>query len=195
MKTNEVTMNNASLYVLVNIAGSIGLATMLNIANAASKPPQVEVRTESKRIYQQTMADGSVLFTDVKSDGALKTSEIRYKSTAGTDALRVAAQQKEYWRRENEAFKQRQATARAEQDAQRRDYQQAFYYSQARQSDYGWSGPRVIVGSGFAPAPVYGHFPQQGQSGVGAAHNVPSSFIGSGFATSSPFAQSGGIRR
>jgi hypothetical protein len=154
-------MNNASLYVLVNIAGSLGLASVLNIANAANKPvAPVEARTESKRIYQQIMADGSVLFTDVKSDAALKTSEIRYKSTAGADALRVAAQQKEHWRRENEAFKQRQAVARAEQDSLRRDYQQALYYAQSRQSDYGWSGPRVIVGTGFAPAPVYGYFPQ-----------------------------------
>jgi hypothetical protein len=189
-------MNTPSLFVLVNIVGSVVLAGTLNVALAANKPVPPEARTESKRIYQQTMADGSVLFTDMKSEGALKTSEIRYKSTAGTDALRVAAQQKEHWRRENEAFKHRQALARAEQDAQRRDYQQALYYSLPRQSDYGWSGPRVVIGSGLGPvAPVYGHFPQQGMSGVGAAHNVPSSFIGSGFATSSPFAQSGGIRR
>jgi hypothetical protein len=145
---------------------------------------------ESKQIFTQTLADGTILLTDRAESSAVKTSEVRYRSTAGADAMRVAATQKDYWKGQSDGFARRQAQKQAEQDSARREQRQLAILANSGYSDGGWSGPRVIYG---APVSVVsGHFPAQGQSGVGAAHNVPSSFIGSGFATASPFHNSAG---
>jgi hypothetical protein len=155
------------------------------------KPVQPLVNfPESKQIFTQTLADGTILLTDRAEPSAVKTSEVRYRSTAGSDAMRVAATQKDYWKGQSDGFARRQAQKQAEQDSARREQRQLAIFANSGYSDSGWSGPRVLYG---APVPVVsGHFPAQGQSGVGAAHNVPSSFIGSGFATASPFHNSAG---
>jgi hypothetical protein len=148
---------------------------------------------ETKTIYRQVMKDGSVLFTDVGEQGAKQTSAIPYRSTSNSTALQVASQQKEHWKRQADGFDQRQAQRDRDLDAARRERMYNQQMAQAR--DYGWYGPapRVIYGPGVYP--VRGHFPQQGVSGVGAAHNVPSSFIGSGFATSGSVAPASGAGR
>jgi hypothetical protein len=149
---------------------------------------------ETKTIYRQVMKDGSVLFTDVGEQGAKQTAVIPYRSTSNSSALQIASEQKEHWRRQSDGFNQRQAQRDRDVEAARRERMYNQQMAQAR--DYGWYGPapRVIYGPGAYP--VRGQFPQQGVSGVGAAHNVPSSFIGSGFATSSSVAPaSGGGRR
>ncbi len=161
--------------------------------NLAKKPSVREKPIETKTIYRQVMKDGSVVFSDVGSQGAVKTAAIPYQSTSNSSALLLASQQKEHWRRQSEGFNQRQAQRDKEFEQARRE---RFYNQQlAFARDSAWYGPapRIIYGPGAQP--VRGHFPQQGLSGVGAAHNVPSSFIGSGFATSSPFAPNFGTKR
>jgi hypothetical protein len=172
------------------------LATQASTAqrqNLAKKATSSEKPVETKTIYRQVMKDGSVVFSDVGSQGAVKTAAIPYQSTSNSSALLLANQQKEHWRRQSEGFNQRQAQRDSEFEQSRRErlYNQQLAF--ARES--GWYGPapRVIYGSGGQL--VRGHFPQQGVSGVGAAHNVPSSFIGSGFATASPLAPNFGAGR
>jgi hypothetical protein len=151
---------------------------------------------ESKQIFTQTLADGTILLTDRAESGAVKTAEIRYRSTAGVDAMRVAATQKDYWKRQSDGFARRQALKQAEYDAARKEQRQLAVLAGSGFSESAWFGPRVVYGAGVPI--VSGHFPAQGQSGVGAAHNVPSNFIGSGFASASPFhnsAATSGSRR
>jgi hypothetical protein len=161
--------------------------------NLSKKP--AEKTLETKTIYRQVMRDGSVMFSDVSTQGAVKTAAIPYQSTSNSNALLLASQQKEHWRRQADGFNQRQAMRDRELDQARRErlYNQQLAY--ARDSAWYGPAPRVIY-YGQGGQPVRGNFPQQGLSGVGAAHNVPSSFIGSGFATASPLAPSfGGGRR
>jgi hypothetical protein len=149
---------------------------------------------ETKTIYRQVMKDGSVVFSDVGAQGAVKTAAIPYQTTSSPSALLLANQQKDHWKRQAEGFNQRQAQRDSEFEQARRErlYSQQLAYAR----DSGWYGPAPRVIYGAAGHPLRGNFPQQGVSGVGAAHNVPSSFIGSGFATASPLSPSfGGSRR
>jgi hypothetical protein len=161
--------------------------------NLAKKPLLAEKTVETKTIYRQVMKDGSVVFSDVGTQGAAKTVAIPYQSTSSSNALQLASQQKEHWRRQSEGFNQRQAQRDRDLDQTRRD--RAYHQHYAYAKEFGWYGPapRIVYGAGGPP--VRGNFPQQGVSGVGAAHNVPSSFIGSGFATSSPLAPNFGAGR
>ncbi len=177
-------------FAVQDIAVSSSQGKVTPRQNLAKKPTFSNSPVETKTIYRQVMKDGSVVFSDVGAQGAVKTAAIPYQSTSSSNALLRASEQKEHWRRQSEGFNQRQAQRDRDLDQARRD---RFYYQQhAYARDSGWYGPapRVIYGPGGQP--VRGHFPQQGVSGVGAAHNVPSSFIGSGFATASPLAPSFG---
>jgi hypothetical protein len=160
-------------------------------AKAAAQP--LDKTTETKTIYRQVMRDGSVLFSDVGGQGAVKTAAIPYKSTSNSRAMQLASQQKEHWRRQADGFDQRQARRDRELEQARRDSLYSQQLAQARDATWYGPAPRVVFGSGAYN--IRGNFPQQGSSGVGAAHNVPASFIGSGFATSSPFAPSFGTTR
>jgi hypothetical protein len=161
--------------------------------SAAKKSADSVKSGETKTIYRQVMKDGSVVFSDVGFQGAVKTAAIPYQSTSGSSALLLASQQKEHWRRQSDGFNQRQAQRDLEFEQARRE--RLYNQQLASAREYGWYGPapRVVYAPGGQP--VRGHFPQQGVSGVGAAHNVPSSFIGSGFATASPLAPSFGAGR
>jgi hypothetical protein len=162
--------------------------------SATKKPADSMKSVETKTIYRQVMKDGSVVFSDVGSQGAVKTAAIPYQSTSSSSALLLANQQKDYWRSQSEGFNQRQAQRDRELEQLRRERLYNQQLALARES--GWYGPAPRVIYGFGGQPVRGHFPQQGVSGVGAAHNVPSSFIGSGFATASPLAPNfGAVRR
>jgi hypothetical protein len=162
--------------------------------SATSKPAENVNSVETKTIYRQVMKDGSVVFSDVGSQGAVKTAAIPYQSTSSSSAMLLASQQKEHWRRQSEGFNQRQAQRDTEFEQARRE--RLYNQQLASAREYGWYGPAPRVIYGLGGQPVRGHFPQQGVSGVGAAHNVPSSFIGSGFATASPLAPNfGGGRR
>jgi hypothetical protein len=173
MKTKVSTI---TLFSVVSLTLFGGLS-----ASAAPVKPNVE----SKTIYKQVMKDGSVVFSDAGQAGAVKTAEIRYRSTSGADAMKVAKLHSEHWNRQSDGFNQRQAQRDADYERARRERLQLQYIAQASQPDYGWYGPRIVYGA--APRlPSHlplSSFPQQGVSGVGAAHNVPSSFIGSGFAS------------
>jgi hypothetical protein len=157
------------------------------------KPSGSEKPVETKTIYRQVMKDGSVVFTDVGSQGAIKTAAIPYQSTSSSSALLLASQQKEHWRRESEGFNQRQAQRDRELDQARRESLYTQQLAFARESSWYGPAPRLIFGPGVPS--IRGHFPQQGVSGVSSTHSVPSSFIGSGFATSSPFAPNFGTTR
>jgi hypothetical protein len=160
----------------------------------AKKNSGNEQPIETKTIYRQVMKDGSVVYSDVGSQGAIKTAAIPYKSTSNSSALLLASEQKEYWRRQSEGFHQRQALRDREFEQARRDRIYNEQLALARESTWYGPAPRIFFRNGVQP--VRGHFPQQGISGVGAAHNVPSSFIGSGFATASPLAPNfGAVRR
>jgi hypothetical protein len=161
--------------------------------NLAKKPNSSTSTVETKTIYRQVMKDGSVVFSDVGAQGAVKTAAIPYQSTSSSKALLLASEQKEHWRRQSEGFNQRQAQRDKDLDQARRERSYYQQYAYARDSAWYGPAPRIIYGPGAQP--VRGHFPQQGVSGVGAAHNVPSSFIGSGFATASPLAPNFGAGR
>jgi hypothetical protein len=162
--------------------------------SVTSKPAENVKSVETKTIYRQVMKDGSVVFSDVGSQGAVKTAAIPYQSTSSSSAMLLASQQKEHWRRQSEGFNQRQAQRDTEFEQARRE--RLYNQQLASAREFGWYGPAPRVIYGLGGQPVRGHFPQQGVSGVGAAHNVPSSFIGSGFATASPLAPNfGGGRR
>ncbi len=143
---------------------------------------------ESKKILRYTNKDGSVTFSDVAIAGAKPAAEVRYRSTAGADALRTANAHKDYWRNQSEGFNQRQASRDRTLEADR--LERLYLAQAAARRDAFYGHPRVVYGGapsvGFPP----GGFPQQGVTGVSSIHNVPSSFIGSGFATSSPLAPS-----
>jgi hypothetical protein len=132
---------------------------------------------ESKTIYRQVMKDGSVVFSDAGQAGAVKTAEIRYRSTSGPDAVKVANLHKEHWNRQSEGFNQRQAQRDNEFERARRERLQMQYIAQASQYEQGWYAPRFVYGVGPRfPDPT--HTPMVIQNG-------PATFIGSGFASAS----------
>jgi hypothetical protein len=184
-------LTSSATFAVQDVSVSVGQSKSGQRQNVAKKPNDKTL--ETKTIYRQVMKDGSVMFSDISTEGAVKTAAIPYQSTSNSNALLLASQQKEHWRRQADGFDQRQAIRDRELDLARRErlYNQQLAY--ARESAWYGPAPRVIYGQGGLP--VRGHFPQQGMSGVGAAHNVPSSFIGSGFATASPFAPSFGVGR
>jgi hypothetical protein len=189
------TLLNSSYAIATQVGGANENVARTSVAPRQSTASKSQEKLpETKTIYRQVMKDGSVLFTDVGSQGAVKSAAIPYRSTSSASALLIASQQKEHWRRQADGFEQRQGQRDRDLETARRERIYSQQLAQAR--DYGWYGPapRVVYGPGAYP--IRGHFPQQGVSGVGAAHNVPSSFIGSGFATSSSVAPSfGGGRR
>jgi hypothetical protein len=160
---------------------------------AAMAKKSTEKTVETKTIYRQVMKDGSVLFTDVGSQAGVKTAAIPYQSTSNASALAVAQQQKDHWRRQSDGFERRQE--QRDQDFERARRDRIYQQQMAQARDYGWYGPAPRVFYGVGGQPVHGNFPSQGMSGVGASHNVPSSFIGSGFATASPLAPNFGAGR
>ena len=164
-------------------SGQVRPALQSNRQQQTSLPPPA-----TKKIFRQTMADGSVSFTDVPERGAIKNVETRYQTTSTPEAMRIASANQEYWRKQEAAFERRQEKRELDNERLYRErlYSERVIRDRQRAQDSYWNGPRVVNGVTNFP-PNSGPLPPQITSGLGAAHSQPSSFIGSGFATSSPF--------
>ena len=170
---------------------TVAAGTALAAPEVVKTPTSVPAPVLTKKILRQTMPDGSVTFTDVPDRGAVKTIETRYQTTSTPEAMRIASANQEYWRKQEAAFERRQEkrdsdNERAARERQRAQANYAYQTYQAHSQDSYWNGPRIVYGVRGAPQSA-GPLPPAITSGVGAAHSQPSSFIGSGFATSSPF--------
>ena len=133
---------------------------------------------ETVKIYRSTMPDGSVVLGDKPSSGA---RSVATDSIVLTAPRGVAEAERDYWRREAEAFNLRQQRRDA-QDGPRRRMSPAHrddlaVYDEWRPlaTSYGHDAGRPLVPLRMV-APTY-------TSSPGAVNGRSSGFIGSGFST------------
>jgi hypothetical protein len=166
-------------------------ATVLVVATTA-------LAAESVKIYRSTMPDGSVVLGDKPASGAKTVASDTYVLTAPKGAAQA---EREYWRREAEAFDRRQ---QREMEAPRRRTglrhdpdgarSSAGLPSYAAAGDYaGYAGYDGYGAYGANGGPGgYGdrlespgaRLPRAYTSSPGAARGRSGGFIGSGFSTS-----------
>jgi hypothetical protein len=140
---------------------------------------------ETVKIYRSVMPDGSVVLSDKPSAGARSVATDTIVLTAPRGA---AEAERDYWRRQSEAFNLRQQRREAA-DGQRRRAaamardEVALYEDEYRPlaTLYGHHAGGPLVPPKFVP-PVY-------TSSPGAVNGRSSGFIGSGFSTASTAGQ------
>ena len=131
---------------------------------------------ETVKIFRSTMPDGSVMLSDKPSSGARSVSSDSYVLTAPRGA---AEAERDYWRRQSDAFNQRQ---------QRREagpsYRRAPRHVDDRAIEDGLQ-PSVVYYAPPSGRPLVpmNRVPQDYASSPGAMRGRSSGFIGSGFST------------
>ena len=155
---------------LLGVSLALALAAGVNSAAAA----------ETVKIFRSTMPDGSVVLGDKPSAGARSVASDSYVLTAPRGA---AEAERDYWRRQSEAFNLRQ---------QQREIIQAPRRSMSPSHD----DDMAMYGDSWQPSGVYyGQYaglplvpprlvPRDYTSSPGAVKGRDSGFIGSGFSTS-----------
>lgn len=146
---------------------------------AASALAGTAVAAETVKIYRSVMPDGSVVLGDKPSAGARSVATDTIVLTAPRGA---ADAERDYWRRQAEAFNLRQQRRDAA-DAPRRRTRAAAGDDLARYEDeyrplatlYGHHAGRPLVPSKYVPRDY--------TSSPGAVSGRSSGFIGSGFST------------
>jgi hypothetical protein len=155
------------------LAWSAGMAGMASALVLFAAPAGA---AETVKIFRSTMPDGSVVLGDKPAAGA---------RTVATDTIVLAAApgaaeaERDYWRREAEAFNQRQAMREAERDRARsapRPPMTMHHHDAA---------PAYVVAGGHSSKPIVSlrHVPRVYRSSPGAVRGRDGGFIGSGFST------------
>jgi hypothetical protein len=133
---------------------------------------------ESVKIYRSIMPDGSVVLGDKPASGA---------RTVATDTIVMAAApgaaeaERDYWRREAEAFNRRQEMRDAERDRAR----MTTLPPMAMHHQHDSAPPAYVFGGGYSAKPIVSlrHVPRVYRSSPGAVRGRDGGFIGSGFST------------
>ena len=155
---------------------SAGLTTAALLV--AAGPAQAET---TLKVYRSHMPDGSVVLGDRPAAGARNVESSNYAVAPLRQGAAAADAEREYWRRQAEAFDQRQAMR------DMRDRPSGYRYQRIRQDAAQSWGPAEVWYPGGQGAhrplvpphrvnPVY-------RSTPGAAHGRSFGFIGSGFST------------
>ena len=134
---------------------------------------------ETVKIYRSTMPDGSVVLSDKPASGARSVASDSYVLTAPRGA---AEAERDYWRRQADAFNLRQQQ-RQIQAPVRRASPRAM--NDVSSDDAGWYPP-VAYGAPHPGQPLVPlhRVPREYGSSPGASRGRDSGFIGSGFSTS-----------
>jgi hypothetical protein len=146
-------------------------------ASAFSSEPQMR----GNRIVRSVQANGIVAFGDQFDAGATDVKTIQYMSYSSPESLRKAQEEREYWRKQSESLRQRQAARDRELEAAKlvRQQEAALLLAQAQTDGYyGW---RPVVGlRNFPPVQIVGVAPVYvGSPGLAGASG---GFLSSGFA-------------
>ena len=160
------------------LAGGKGMigASLIAAMVAVAGP---SVAAETVKIYRSTMPDGSVVLGDKPSAGARSVASDTYVLTAPRGA---ADAERDYWRRQSDAFNLRQqrreaAQARRSRTAAPQVDDLAMYGEQ-------WLPVGVHYGNHHGKPLVPPHLvPRNYTSSPGAVNGRASGFIGSGFST------------
>lgn len=152
--------------------GLIGIS--LAAAFAVIAMPAAAVETE--KIFRSDMPDGSVVFGDKPAAGAksVASDTIVLSAPAGS-----ADAERDYWRRQAEAFNRRQAIRDA--DDQRRHHQPHGQYRDDVAMSEDLYYPVYVGGRVAKPIVSLDKVPRSYQSSPGAVRGRDSGFIGSGF--------------
>lgn len=151
----------------------LGVALLVALASVSSQAAAVE----TVKIFRSTMPDGSVVLGDKPSGGARSVTSETIVLTAPRGA---AEAERDYWRRQAEAFNLRQ---------QRREagtsYRRAAHPGTVRYDEEDSLQPSVVYYAPPAGKPLVppGRVARDYTSSPGAARGRSSGFIGSGFST------------
>jgi hypothetical protein len=131
---------------------------------------------ETVKIFRSTMPDGSVVLSDKPSAGARSVASDTYVLTAPRGA---AEAERDYWRRQAEAFNQRQQRRDATSAPRRaRPVDEMAMYEEP------WQPQGVYYGAPPArPLVPLSQVPPRYTTSPGAARGRSGGFIGSGFET------------
>jgi hypothetical protein len=140
-----------------------------------------EVQSRGNRIVRFVQSNGTVSFGDQVDAGGKDVKTIEYMSYSSPEATRKAQIERDYWRQQSEALRQRQAVRERELENLRvaRQNELALALAQAQtESNYGW---RPVVGlRNFPPVQVTGVAPVfVGSPGLAGSAG---GFLSSGFA-------------
>jgi hypothetical protein len=146
-------------------------------AGAFSSEPQMR----GNRIVRSVQANGIVAFGDQFDAGATDVKTIQYMSYSSPESLRKAQEEREYWRKQSESLRQRQAARDRELETAKlaRQQEAALLLAQGQTDNYyGW---RPVVGlRNFPPVQIVGVAPVYvGSPGLAGASG---GFLSSGFA-------------
>ena len=141
----------AALLIALSIAGAYP------VAGAASEPlaasgQNLSLDAPTARIYRSVGKDGSVVFTDQPRAGAASMQVRTYSSSSEPAAIERAEREREYWRRQSEAFalRQRERERELAEDRRLSSLSSQPYYADPAPPFYvspywGWSGARPCL--------------------------------------------------
>jgi len=173
MGSTKVVSGKAAGVISGTTAGLVGLSLAAALA-VVSTPAAA---AETVKIFRSTMPDGTVVLSDKPAAGAKSVATDTFVLTAPRGA---AEAERDYWRREAEAFNRRQAA---------RDEEQRPSYRSSRHH-----GDDVAMADESVPA-YYGGYhvsrpivslhkvPRTYASSPGAVRGRDGGFIGSGFSS------------
>jgi len=145
---------------------------------AASAMAGTALAAETVKIYRSVMPDGSVVLGDKPSAGARSVATDTIVLTAPRGA---AEAERDYWRREGEAFNLRQQRRDAAQAPARR--MAPSYRDEMAMYGDEWRPLATSYGNPGRPLVPLDQVPQPYTSSPGAVNGRSSGFIGSGFST------------
>lgn len=159
----------AALGTTRGLVGASLLAALVILAVPATA-------AETVKIFRSTMPDGTVVLSDKPTAGAKSVASDTFVLSAPRGA---AEAERDYWRRQSEAFNRRQQLRDAE---QRPDYRASRHH----QDDLAMYDEQQPGYSGYASRPIVSlhRVPRDYTSSPGAVRGRDSGFIGSGFSTS-----------
>ncbi len=130
------------------------------------------------KVYRSKMADGTVVLGDKPAPGARSVESSTYIVTEPRQRSSADAE-REYWRRQSDAFERRQMMRDAGSRGGSRQW------STLRDRQYGGGDAVVYHDSGYAAQPLVSlnQVPRVYESSPGAVRGRDGGFIGSGFST------------
>ena len=158
----------ASLGTTRGLVGASLVAALVVIAAPATA-------AETVKIFRSTMPDGAVVLSDKPTAGAKSVASDTFVLSAPRGA---AEAERDYWRRQSEAFNRRQQLRDAE--------QRPSYRASDRRDDLAMHDEQQPGYYGYASRPIVSlhRVPRDYTSSPGAVRGRDSGFIGSGFSTS-----------
>lgn len=153
---------------------------------AGDSAPQAPGHAGATVIYRSLMPDGRLVLSDRPAPGASQVEASAYAAAnAVTPSAARAAQEREYWRAQSEAFAERHREREMALEARRAHQAELAARTAAMQEPALYGGYPIFYRTARFGAPGFAGVPTQYTSSPGAAQNRSGGFIGSGFATSS----------